>query len=222
MHFLKIAFSCLLYISTASPTHYIWMQSATYWVIANMTFFILLLLTHFYSRYLISVIVIDLWSGTDGDCVSLAVTQSHIWALDRQTFQTIMMRSTQARHEEYFSFLRRYIHVTNICACLSVISFTPTHMNTQVSSWLFQCTFLSESIGLDWGGFSIVFFNGYCGSVTNVYQCSINWCRDSTVKIISVGSRVECVDLWTPVNMFMDLFACCFPLMLIKHCYTVL
>uniref|UniRef100_A0A8C1PDB1 cGMP-dependent protein kinase n=1 Tax=Cyprinus carpio TaxID=7962 RepID=A0A8C1PDB1_CYPCA len=48
-----------------------------------------------------------------------AVTQSHIWALDRQTFQTIMMRSTQARHEEYFSFLRRYIHVTNICACLS-------------------------------------------------------------------------------------------------------
>ncbi|RXN24782.1 cGMP-dependent kinase 2-like protein [Labeo rohita] len=38
--------------------------------------------------------------------VLAAVTQSHIWALDRQTFQTIMMRSTQARHEEYFSFLR--------------------------------------------------------------------------------------------------------------------
>ncbi|XP_052007262.1 cGMP-dependent protein kinase 2 [Xyrauchen texanus] len=35
-----------------------------------------------------------------------AVTQSHIWALDRQTFQTIMMRSTRARQEEYFSFLR--------------------------------------------------------------------------------------------------------------------
>ncbi|KAI4874282.1 hypothetical protein NFI96_028456 [Prochilodus magdalenae] len=35
-----------------------------------------------------------------------AVTKSHIWALDRQTFQSIMMRSTQARHEEYFSFLR--------------------------------------------------------------------------------------------------------------------
>ncbi|KAK1791111.1 hypothetical protein P4O66_002144 [Electrophorus voltai] len=35
-----------------------------------------------------------------------AVTQSYIWALDRQTFQSIMMRSTQARHEEYFSFLR--------------------------------------------------------------------------------------------------------------------
>ncbi|XP_026080228.1 cGMP-dependent protein kinase 2 isoform X1 [Carassius auratus] len=35
-----------------------------------------------------------------------AVTQSHIWALDRQMFQTIMMRSTQARQEEYFSFLR--------------------------------------------------------------------------------------------------------------------
>ncbi|XP_076831412.1 cGMP-dependent protein kinase 2 isoform X2 [Brachyhypopomus gauderio] len=35
-----------------------------------------------------------------------AVSQSHIWALDRQTFQTIMMRSTQARHEEYFCFLR--------------------------------------------------------------------------------------------------------------------
>uniref|UniRef100_A0A672MY11 cGMP-dependent protein kinase n=1 Tax=Sinocyclocheilus grahami TaxID=75366 RepID=A0A672MY11_SINGR len=49
-----------------------------------------------------------------------AVTQSHIWALDRQTFQTIMMRSIQARHEEYFSFLLRYIHVTNICACITV------------------------------------------------------------------------------------------------------
>uniref|UniRef100_A0A3B4YZE2 cGMP-dependent protein kinase n=1 Tax=Stegastes partitus TaxID=144197 RepID=A0A3B4YZE2_9TELE len=35
-----------------------------------------------------------------------AVPQSHIWALDRQTFQTIMMRTIQARHEEYFSFLR--------------------------------------------------------------------------------------------------------------------
>ncbi|KAE8280197.1 cGMP-dependent protein kinase 2 [Larimichthys crocea] len=34
-----------------------------------------------------------------------AVSQSHIWALDRQTFQTIMMRTTKARHEEYFSFL---------------------------------------------------------------------------------------------------------------------
>ncbi|XP_060727354.1 cGMP-dependent protein kinase 2 [Tachysurus vachellii] len=34
-----------------------------------------------------------------------AVTQSHIWALDRQMFQSIMMRSTQARHAEYFSFL---------------------------------------------------------------------------------------------------------------------
>ncbi|TKS85160.1 cGMP-dependent protein kinase 2 [Collichthys lucidus] len=34
-----------------------------------------------------------------------AVSQSHIWALDRQTFQTIMMRTTQARYEEYFSFL---------------------------------------------------------------------------------------------------------------------
>uniref|UniRef100_A0A8D3B132 cGMP-dependent protein kinase n=1 Tax=Scophthalmus maximus TaxID=52904 RepID=A0A8D3B132_SCOMX len=31
---------------------------------------------------------------------------SHIWALDRQTFQIIMMQTTQARHEEYFSFLR--------------------------------------------------------------------------------------------------------------------
>ncbi|KAL2083410.1 hypothetical protein ACEWY4_021183 [Coilia grayii] len=35
-----------------------------------------------------------------------AVAESHIWALDRQTFQKIMMRSTQARNEEYFSFLR--------------------------------------------------------------------------------------------------------------------
>ncbi|XP_041922412.1 LOW QUALITY PROTEIN: cGMP-dependent protein kinase 2 [Alosa sapidissima] len=35
-----------------------------------------------------------------------AVAESHIWALDRQMFQKIMMRSTQARNEEYFSFLR--------------------------------------------------------------------------------------------------------------------
>ncbi|XP_069577481.1 cGMP-dependent protein kinase 2 [Brachyistius frenatus] len=35
-----------------------------------------------------------------------AVSPSHIWALDRQSFQTIMMRTTQARHKEYFSFLR--------------------------------------------------------------------------------------------------------------------
>ncbi|KAF7667862.1 hypothetical protein LDENG_00040760 [Lucifuga dentata] len=35
-----------------------------------------------------------------------AVAQSQIWALDRLTFQTIMMRTIQARHEEYFSFLR--------------------------------------------------------------------------------------------------------------------
>ncbi|XP_010781577.1 cGMP-dependent protein kinase 2 [Notothenia coriiceps] len=34
-----------------------------------------------------------------------AVSQSKIWALDRQTFQTIMMQTTQARHNEYFSFL---------------------------------------------------------------------------------------------------------------------
>ncbi|XP_062376284.1 cGMP-dependent protein kinase 2 [Sardina pilchardus] len=35
-----------------------------------------------------------------------AVAESHIWALDRQMFQKIMMRSTQAQNEEYFSFLR--------------------------------------------------------------------------------------------------------------------
>ncbi|KAK0152565.1 cGMP-dependent protein kinase 2 [Merluccius polli] len=35
-----------------------------------------------------------------------AVSRALIWALDRQTFQSIMMRSTQARHQEYFNFLR--------------------------------------------------------------------------------------------------------------------
>ncbi|XP_061692156.1 cGMP-dependent protein kinase 2 isoform X4 [Syngnathoides biaculeatus] len=38
--------------------------------------------------------------------VLAAVVKSHIWALDRQTFQAIMMRTAQAQHEEYFSFLR--------------------------------------------------------------------------------------------------------------------
>ncbi|XP_077585619.1 cGMP-dependent protein kinase 2 isoform X3 [Stigmatopora nigra] len=35
-----------------------------------------------------------------------AKTESHIWVLDRQTFQAIMMRTTKARNEEYFNFLR--------------------------------------------------------------------------------------------------------------------
>ncbi|XP_056466006.1 cGMP-dependent protein kinase 2-like [Gadus chalcogrammus] len=35
-----------------------------------------------------------------------AVSCALIWALDRQTFQSIMMRTTKARHEEYFNFLR--------------------------------------------------------------------------------------------------------------------
>uniref|UniRef100_A0AAY4EV73 cGMP-dependent protein kinase n=1 Tax=Denticeps clupeoides TaxID=299321 RepID=A0AAY4EV73_9TELE len=43
-----------------------------------------------------------------------AVTQSVIWALDRQTFQSIMMRSTQARQEEYFSFLRSVSLLKNL------------------------------------------------------------------------------------------------------------
>nr|XP_006630513.1 PREDICTED: cGMP-dependent protein kinase 2-like isoform X1 [Lepisosteus oculatus] len=34
-----------------------------------------------------------------------AVSQSQIWVLDRQMFQNIMMRTAQARQEEYFSFL---------------------------------------------------------------------------------------------------------------------
>ncbi|XP_056386667.1 cGMP-dependent protein kinase 2-like [Hyla sarda] len=35
-----------------------------------------------------------------------AVTDSKIWVLDRQVFQSIMMSSAQAQHQEYFSFLR--------------------------------------------------------------------------------------------------------------------
>ncbi|KAL4641105.1 cGMP-dependent protein kinase 2-like [Arapaima gigas] len=35
-----------------------------------------------------------------------AVFQSRIWVLDRQMFQSIMMTTTQARNEKYFSFLR--------------------------------------------------------------------------------------------------------------------
>ncbi|KAJ8014159.1 hypothetical protein DPEC_G00037350 [Dallia pectoralis] len=35
-----------------------------------------------------------------------AVSKANIWALDRQTFQSIMMKSMQATQEEYFSFLR--------------------------------------------------------------------------------------------------------------------
>ncbi|XP_041123826.1 cGMP-dependent protein kinase 2 isoform X4 [Polyodon spathula] len=35
-----------------------------------------------------------------------AVTHTRIWVLDRQISQNIMMRTAQARHEEYFSFLR--------------------------------------------------------------------------------------------------------------------
>ncbi|KAJ3610689.1 hypothetical protein NHX12_022781 [Muraenolepis orangiensis] len=35
-----------------------------------------------------------------------ALSCALIWALDRQTFQSIMMRTTQARNQEYFNFLR--------------------------------------------------------------------------------------------------------------------
>ncbi|XP_018549570.2 LOW QUALITY PROTEIN: cGMP-dependent protein kinase 2-like [Lates calcarifer] len=60
-----------------------------------------------------------------------AVSQSHIWALDRQTFQTIMMQTTQARHEEHFSFLRSVSllrelpeeKLAKIVDCLEVDSF---------------------------------------------------------------------------------------------------
>ncbi|XP_028325238.1 cGMP-dependent protein kinase 2 [Gouania willdenowi] len=35
-----------------------------------------------------------------------AVSQAHIWALDRQSFQNIMMRTEQAKHTAHFNFLR--------------------------------------------------------------------------------------------------------------------
>ncbi|KAF3842569.1 hypothetical protein F7725_024520 [Dissostichus mawsoni] len=54
-----------------------------------------------------------------------AVSQSHIWALDRQTFQTIMMQSTQARHDDV-SLLRGLPEekLAKVVDCLEVVIVT--------------------------------------------------------------------------------------------------
>ncbi|XP_006004993.1 cGMP-dependent protein kinase 2 [Latimeria chalumnae] len=43
-----------------------------------------------------------------------AVVESRIWVLDRPIFQNIMMRTAQAQHEEYFSFLRSVSLLKNL------------------------------------------------------------------------------------------------------------
>eukprot|EP00063_Salmo_salar_P034628 XP_014009463.1 PREDICTED: cGMP-dependent protein kinase 2-like isoform X2 [Salmo salar] len=63
-----------------------------------------------------------------------AVSQAHVWALDRQTFQSIMMKSTQATQEEYFSFLRSVSllrdlpeeKLAKIVDCLEIVCVTQT------------------------------------------------------------------------------------------------
>lgn len=37
-----------------------------------------------------------------------ALTDIKLWAIDRQNFQTIMMRSGVIKHSQYMDFLRRY------------------------------------------------------------------------------------------------------------------
>ena len=40
-------------------------------------------------------------------CVSPALTDIKLWAIDRQVFQTIMMRTGLIKHSQYMEFLRR-------------------------------------------------------------------------------------------------------------------
>ncbi len=39
---------------------------------------------------------------------SLALTKVKLWAIDRQCFQTIMMRTGLIKHAEYMEFLKRW------------------------------------------------------------------------------------------------------------------
>lgn len=41
-------------------------------------------------------------------CLSPALTDIKLWAIDRQDFQTIMMRTGLIKHSQYTEFLRRY------------------------------------------------------------------------------------------------------------------
>lgn len=45
-----------------------------------------------------------------------ALVNVKLWAIDRQCFQTIMMRTGLIKHTEYMEFLKRY--GTRLCICL--------------------------------------------------------------------------------------------------------
>lgn len=49
-------------------------------------------------------------------CVSVALTDIKLWAIDRQGFQTIMMRTGLIKLSQYTDFLRRYS--SHICSPL--------------------------------------------------------------------------------------------------------
>lgn len=38
-----------------------------------------------------------------------AVTACRLWAINRQTFQAIMMKTGMAKHSEYVSYLQRFV-----------------------------------------------------------------------------------------------------------------
>lgn len=48
-----------------------------------------------------------LTNSSDGNLPVLALVPVKLWAIDRQCFQTIMMRTGLIKHAEYMDFLKR-------------------------------------------------------------------------------------------------------------------
>lgn len=53
-----------------------------------------------------------------------AATDCQLWAIDRQCFQTIMMRTGLSRQAEYTDFLKRYFYIFYFIGCILGITYT--------------------------------------------------------------------------------------------------
>lgn len=63
-------------------------------------------------------------------CVcSPALTDIKLWAIDRQGFQTIMMRTGLIKHSQYTDFLRRYSSYTH-CTASGLRRVMMTHVSS--------------------------------------------------------------------------------------------
>lgn len=62
-------------------------------------------------------------------CISVALTDIKLWAIDRQGFQTIMMRTGLIKHSQYTDFLRRYSSYAHHFTVLSSHHMRMTHIS---------------------------------------------------------------------------------------------